>query len=1422
MTVQGIGPFGIIAAMRKCLLLSSVLALAALADEPSFTLLNKGMYWPLSRDVQFPYSSALVSNLDVKVSKSYVNNLNAYRLDSDEMTGRMAVVAKKRLEVPPPYGKKANRMLRLADVTDNLEPGFYRLEVDTGVRAREGGETWHWWRDVKDDCLFALTDLGLVAEVSPSKDNPRAVVLVHSLTDGRPVSGATVFVLTRANQVAGQGVTDGQGVANIPLTASFRPSEDSVYGVLATKDKDVSYLQLDWRSSVQSRDEDEQNALEDVRAFLFAERDICRPGESFDTGLFLRQSPQADMKVLANAPVELELVDPEDDRVELRRVRTDRWGFVAATWSVPSGARVGSWRVVAKLAGRTLGTFSVNVSAYVPDRFRVDFKAGLTNGVPEFRGVATYYFGEDVREASCKVEVSVTRAPNLPVWKGWTVGDGKLPQGAGWKAEGDVDDGHFEATYPDDELALIRKARTPLLLNAEGSATPPGARTVTARTSLRFDPTDRYVGVREAEALVRQGRAFEFAFLPAREGASVSTNGEIAVRLIRREWKCHAVERGSGYRMEWREERLEQPQLARRTGPGKVEYADGELPSGAYTLVATCGEELETRLDFWHWAGEVSERSVSPASLSLRCGCEKAKPGDEVSLEFDAAGEGMAYVAVGERGFEETKALAVRKGVNRFSVKVRPDAVSRYTYVVVTVVNRDEPNVRRLSGLARIRVDHAAMRYPIEMKVPEVAKPGETVKVSLSADGPGAVRLMAVDEGVLALTGYEAPDAFSEFHDYDFGCPFACHDLYSLVYPDLKILPNGQIGGGAVGAAIKRKNVRTRKDSTLKQKETARVVLPLVEIPASGQVTVPMTLPDFTGSMRLMAVAVDERRSGGAMQPVIVRDAASLFVNAPRAVTGGDRYELVAEVFNHDLPESDWTLDVDGRAFAGRLAKGASTNVSFVVAIPEDALGVRTVKGVLKIGGETFRDEVSVTVRARRPPVAEVVYLSLRPGETRPDLDEGKDAWVRLDENVMSECGSPRDVVGDALKWLGDYPYGCLEQVAAAAFPFLAAKDLRAIGLVDLAAASNAEKKVKAAYGEILQMAQDDGSFSMWPGGDDTWTDGSLFALHFVFAAERQGLVKPDPRGKMIRWLRELADGNNPKTRLRRAYAAYVLALAGEDGFAVPARNVLATRECDFASFLASAALVRGGFRADGETAFRQALVARPWETEELPSSVCWSRLRARAMALKIVTETLPGESGAQMVEPLVGKLMDGLRNDASGWGTTRDNAWAAAGLAAFCAAHPGKAAYVRRIRSGIPKFLPARSDAIKVTRRLPARVKRGELVEVEIELASAKDVESAVLCDLLPGGFELEDSALRTRSAKAGDNVGRSEIRDDRWLWFGELPRTGKDAKPLKLTYRLRAVTRGTFAVPALTVEDMYDPDCAGSVDAGGTVTVE
>ena len=119
------------------------------------------------------------------------------------------------------------------------------------------------------------------------------------------------------------------------------------------------------------------------------------------------------------------------------------------------------------------------------------------------------------------------------------------------------------------------------------------------------------------------------------------------------------------------------------------------------------------------------------------------------------------------------------------------------------------------------------------------------------------------------------------------------------------------------------------------------------------------------------------------------------------------------------------------------------------------------------------------------------------------------------------------------------------------------------------------------------------------------------------------------------------------------------------------------------------------------------------------------------------------------------------------------------------------------------------------------ARVTQGDrlIVLIEGQFTAAGPSQSLVV-DLLPAGFEIENSRLE---ATAETNTfpwlteltkpDQEEYRDDRYVaafdlgtWQG-WSRSGNDRKTFRLAYVVRAVTPGTFSVPAVAVEDMYKP---------------
>lgn len=118
-----------------------------------------------------------------------------------------------------------------------------------------------------------------------------------------------------------------------------------------------------------------------------------------------------------------------------------------------------------------------------------------------------------------------------------------------------------------------------------------------------------------------------------------------------------------------------------------------------------------------------------------------------------------------------------------------------------------------------------------------------------------------------------------------------------------------------------------------------------------------------------------------------------------------------------------------------------------------------------------------------------------------------------------------------------------------------------------------------------------------------------------------------------------------------------------------------------------------------------------------------------------------------------------------------------------------------------------------------------GDLVYITLELknTSNKKLENLALVDRIPAGWEIENPRLgRGALPEWADEDGLwvpeyMDIRDDRFQVFGKLER----GETVRVVYAVRAVTAGTFYIPAVFAEAMYDGRIWAR-EAGGTLTID
>ena len=1439
---------------------------------PKVRFLTSGPYYPSGKGKEqaanwhLPLSITNLNRVYITLYKAYENNLALRQgLGYNWMDHQRKL---KTIEKQIDSVKNCEQLLDL-DLTDLLGEdgcGIYSVLV------RDADMNTYDRVDV------ILSDLGLTMVVDlPGR---RCQVLIRNLSTGAPVAEADVQVVSKKNQPVANGKSDASGMVKMEFLPQFDDEEDFPDIVVVRSGTDATYMLL---NSSHQHDlsvfvNDGLPFVEGPEAFVYTERGVCRPGETMTVSLYTRERKEAST-VAVTTLCQLTVCDPMGSIFITERIATDSYGFATLPVKIPANARTGKYSVRCGIDDKTIwGQSEFMVASYVPDRIKVRLESEKTSLVPEdilaCQVSAMYYFGQAVTRSQCDFRVFTALAQHPPHWGDYQVGDQDrfLPGKTYEKRNIDLN-GAGSLVYP-GFAALGGQAFSPVSLLAEATVREPGGRGVSERMTVLCHPTPYYLGIRHENSETTRKDTVQLQFRRLAWTAQEEVPVEalpLNLQLFKLSWDfVRKVNKEGESQYTWEEVRT----LVPRSLKLELTERDGELllknlSDGRYELIAEAKNGLHTRMTFWHWQGEGGCRSLNPNVLSFVTDREQYAPGDTAEVTLFASEAGYLHVAQGERRLEDGFVQTVNKGFFRFRIAIPLTVSTAHYFAGVTLVSPGRSATRSF-GLLRLSLDQAVNRLSIELLAPAKAAPNEEIRVEIKLTGAdakpraGQVQLFAVDEGILALTRYATPDIFAFFHGRHF-CHFSFYDMYSALFPDIRISSESRIGGDGVQQGM----IKYLSDT--KGKAPALWIGPAVMVPASGETALQMQLPDHVGALRIMAVGVSKTCIGSAAQELLMRDLITVLPTAPRAVAPGDEFQLTLTAFNHELPDGTAELEVQlpstlvaksetKHTFA--LPKGASHTIK-IPCVAGGTLGSWDLVGTLKLASSSQRCVFPITVRSQVPVVTMTVNMAVPAGES-VRVPFAQTDWRGTPTVKLRISASPALGVKDALDWLNDYPYGCLEQTTATAFPFLGLDNMLKAGLLTTNMLPAVRSRAEQAITAILAMMRSDGSFAMWPGSSWQMPEASVFAAHFLFAAEKilDNPLDQEIQLKIKMYLRQQAvNAANP--RWQRAYASYVLALTADSFFLQTARNLLLEQKEDMPSFMAAAALIRGGYAAEGSVHLRRVLDREIWRNQEAEATSSFSNDQTcrQSMVLAILMDIMPNHPACFR---LATELQNALRTDGSGWGTTHINAWATYGLAAFAAQHGvGKALgslqagssikkpintekiqefdlessqeivlentgtapyYVRLLSTGIPQRLEERRDILEIKRQYltaegkeVTRVEQGQLLTVKISINAVGKMEDLVLIDLLPGGLEIEDELLATRAyaAPLPDNRTKQNLRaifiekrDDRFLFFGDMLGGGSG----EISYQVRAVSRGKFVLPPMRIEGMYDPEVQGT----------
>ena len=1458
------------------------------ALSPQLQFVTNGLYFTSgAKNFNLPYSLRTTPKYELEIWRLYDNNLdmNIYHDEFSKEYGEPIV----KTTIQTPAAAKNKRMyygnLDLNEYIKNRKKGVYYVSIKDPER-----DTDHWQYSGRNDSrMVIVTDLG----ISAVEDENRALLTVTSLVDGKAVAGAKVRAVTNKRQLVADGVTGQDGTVQLIFPKKIKEStHDRISHYIIEKGDDRTFFMADSNSKL-TLDQDSTRKITDApRAFVYGERDLFRPGEKVRISAFIRQVRNGKSTVLANAPVKFFLKSNSPRKtLDVRTVRTNEFGYATLEFQMAKHAALGTYSINCGLTEKdNYGTFTFKISNFMPDRIKVSLKPWQDYAIGAepltYEHKAQYYFGTVVENVSYRFAVEDMGATTPDHFKGWTVGNTSAGRKAKtFTAGGSKLPANSRLIWP-GYTKQNGKAFAPVKMLTTLRVNEPGGRSVTAYSQFIYHPTENYIGIRKGSAVKQNDAAFEVKLLPALADKTPAEAEKVTWTLHRQEWEYVSRKSGDRYIREWE---LVKVPVKRYNDKVKFDTVSAnikqfvlpELTEGYYLLTVN-GKDMSTAISFWHGEGTAGERSRDPNKLVVKTDKEIYQPGDTIKVTLPIPADSTALVTYGENKVEGILRRSFKKAGNaEIAIPIRKDVESERWYAVLTLISGKNNDIKRSFAFLKFKVDQKKHLLTPTLTCADKVKPGEKVTVNIAlADGSGKpasgmVHVFAVDEGVLAITGYKAPDIFKGFYGPVY-FNAAHYDNFGKFFPDLKLLPDGSIGGDKAVAAAK-SPLRKYQEDDLQLKEIAAAFAPAIKVGKNGKGKVTLNLPDHTGAMRIMAVAASENAAGSAERLVTMRNAISLTLSAPNVVNPGDTFDVACSIFNHELNNSAYTIKVDNSAAytvidpgmtSGKLEKGKNSNFA-IRCKAAHAPGKGNITVTFSMNGAVQKETIPLNVRI---PTA----LERRSQVSVLLKGKSKTFTVKADEfyrgkHTLTISASPASSLPLALNYLNEYPYGCLEQTVSTAFPYLAIENLEKSGFLTPEAATSGKDRLELAIGNILSMQLSNGGFAWWPGSKDLWVHGSLYAAHFlveVYNRKMPGVTKT-PVQNALNWVESrLSTYHAKNSRLFNAYAGYVLAAGGRESGVQQMRNILSSQDQDFAAMVAALALIRGGYAAEGAAALQDLMNSEVWRKPEM---LCGSVSDAAGygMALYLLLENVPRHPEAiKIATTLAGKV----RPDINAWGSTQANAWAALGLASFAADFPsdkdntvvirkdgkqtvhnvktkldivmtpgkpvtvinsGKSVFaVRQTSEGNPIKAQDKDGAIKLRRMymdkngLPVnRVKHGEVVTVRIYLKAPHYITDLVICDILPAGLEIEDERLLLRSSaktvnKNGFYSKYLERGVDRFLFFGNYYQ--KDNEHAYLEYRTRAVTRGVFSLSSCSAEAMYDPDLTGSIAGKGQFTVE
>ena len=1338
------------------------------------------------------------------------------------------------------------------------------------------------WRERDDPCSesyfndkvvgrnILASDIGIIAKQGTDKE---VVVAVTDLLTTQPLGSIEVEVLNYQNQVVGKTRTDAQGLARIPV--SQKP-----FLLIAKHNEQRGYLRLDDGSSLSlSRfDVGGQVVQKGMKGFIYGERGVWRPGDTLFVSFILENKGE---QLPNDHPIVFEWLNPHGQTINRQVTRLSDSNIYVFKTQTSSDAPTGLWRARIKVGGSTFEK-GMRVETIKPNRLKIklDFNTKLLMPDESAESEMAVHWLHGATARGLKAEVSVTLNQSRTSFKKYSdyyfddpsrrfdseesiVFDGRLDENGKAKVNAEID-------VRDAAPGMLKASFFTRVFEEGGDFS-------VDRFSVPYAPYPVFVGVKAPKGdqrgmlLTDTMHVVKVATLsPKGEPVSVRNLSYYVYKVNWRWWWESSADDLASYVGTRHQNIVASGKLNTTNGAGQFKFKVDYPEWGRYLIRVvdnTNGHATgqAVYVDWPGWAGKSRGDDPSSASmLSFSANKEKYKVGEQATISFPASGEGRALVSI-ENGNKVLKSWWVepKKGENKFSFEVTPEMTPN-AYVHMTLLQPHAQTVNnlpiRMYGVIPILAeDPQSHLHPI-IKMSDELRPEKEVSIKVKEkDGrPMTYTLAVVEDGLLDLTRFKTPTPWHHFFARE-ALGVKSWDLYDDVIGAYggKIEQIFSIGGDGENAGKKGGKKANRFKPMVK-------FFGPFKLDKNDSQTHTFMMPRYVGSVRTMVVASANGAYGEAEKTVPVRNPLMVLATLPRVLGPNETVDLPVTVFamkegvkNVKVKiESNDLISVEGGAQQSLTFDKIGEQVATFKLKVNPTIGVGKVKVIASSGREEAIDEIEIEVRNPNPRLTTFEGAVVEAGQ-KATIAYQLPGMAGTNKATLEVSSLPPFDFGRRLKYLLQYPHGCVEQTTSAAFPQLFLVDVIDNGEV---MEKKTTENVKAAVKRLAGFIRADGGLGYWPSSYESSDWGTTYAGHFMLEAEKKGFSLPVGfKNKWIKYQKKKARqwSRNQSYRgrdLAQAYRLYTLALAGEPELSAMNRMRNQSGLSTQSTWRLAAAYALAGHgkvanelisstsvsvinqRDNGYTYGSEerdmamimetlVLMGKKKEAAEMLqrmskalSSQQWMSTQTTAYCLLSVSKFI-GESGVSKTFKFEWDTSTGESNKVNSQLALFQSPLGTKDLSGTVNVTntSGGILYARLIMEGIP----AEGDQTVTASNLQLNVEYQTMDGARVDVArlgqgtdfmaivtvknpgNMGNIKNLALTQIFPSGWEIRNTRLEdVRSAHELSQPDYRDYRDDRVFSYFDLYR----GKHKRFVIILNAAYTGRYYLPAVSCEAMYD----------------